>query len=141
MRFRYIHKGISPASYLYFSGYVERSSKSVKYSEFRPQQFVYIQSKHLLYCSKESDQSKCSCSLMSFWSPYMNMEISLVQFSFVSLVKARNSASSASLQELNHVHIISTLLLEMIMAPSLPPSLWPHAGFGKQSSDLPQSTH
>lgn len=40
MRFRYINKGKLPASYLHFSGYVERSLNAVKYSEF---QFIYVQ--------------------------------------------------------------------------------------------------
>lgn len=40
MRFRYINKGKLPASYQHFSGYVERSSNAVKYSEF---QFIYVQ--------------------------------------------------------------------------------------------------
>lgn len=63
MRFRYITKGKLPASYLYFSGYEDGRSNSVKYRQF---QIIYIPKKqkqkkkppHHLYCREEPDQIK-----------------------------------------------------------------------------------
>lgn len=72
MRFRYITKGKLPASYLYFSGYEDGRSNSVKYRQF---QIIYIPKKqktkkktHHITCTagKSLTKSKCSCSLMSF---------------------------------------------------------------------------
>lgn len=113
MRFRYITKGKLPASYLYFSGYEDGRSNSVKYRQF---QIIYIPKKQ-----KTKKKTTTSSVLQgrawpnqnaaALWCHSdLNMKISLVLFSVVSLVKTRRSGSP-DCESWSLVHSLSTVLI------------------------------